>query len=160
MKPTRVEQLMSRDVATCRPDDTLNRAAQLMWERDCGVVPVTLLEDTGQRVVGMITDRDVSMAAYTQGCCLGEVPVASAMSREVRACGPKDSITSAMHIMATGQVRRLPVIDDAGQLVGFLSLADLAREEARSHKTITAEDLSKTIEAISAPRARALVAAA
>ncbi len=157
---SRVEQLMSRNVATCRLDDALNRAACLMWERDCGVVPVTVPEEGGERVVGMLTDRDICMAAYTQGASLATLPVRSAMSHEVRTCGPKDSVASAMRILATGQVHRLPVIDDAGHLVGLLSLADLAREEARSHKTLTAEELSKTIEAISAPRTHALVIAA
>ena len=72
----KVEQLMSRDVKTCQATEMLNRAAQLMWENDCGCVPVV---DEDGRAVGMITDRDVCMAAYTQGRLLDALPVASAM---------------------------------------------------------------------------------
>lgn len=160
MKPDRVEQLMSRTVATCRPDDPLTTPARIMWERDCGVVPVTVSEDGGQRVVGMVTDRDVCMAAYTQGRPLTEIPVSTAMSRGVRSCGTKDTITNALRLMAAGQVHRLPVLDDAGYLVGIISFADVATEEARTHKVVSAQAIAKTIEAIGTPRPHELVVAA
>jgi CBS domain-containing protein len=158
-KPERVEQLMSRIVATCRPEDTLNRAAQIMWERDCGVVPVTVLADGGECVVGMITDRDVCMAAYTQGLPLADLPVATAMSRSVRTCAPTDRIDGALRLMAAEQLHRLPVVDEAGHLVGLLSFADVAREEARCHKVVAPEDLAKTAEAIARPRPHELTIA-
>jgi CBS-domain-containing membrane protein len=59
-----IEQLMTRDVESCHPDDSLDRAAQLMWDNDCGCVPVV---DEKQRVHGIITDRDICMSAYTSG---------------------------------------------------------------------------------------------
>jgi CBS domain-containing protein len=160
MNTNRVEQLMQRNVATCHPGDPLNVAARIMWERDCGVVPVTVDEEGGARVVGIMTDRDACMAAYTKGRPLCEIPVSAAMSHEVRACGPKDPIGTVLKIMATGQIHRLPVLDDAGHLVGIISLADLAREEARSHRMVTAGDLAATLEAISVPRPGDLVVAA
>jgi CBS domain-containing protein len=157
--PERVEQLMSRNVATCRPDDRLSRAAQLMWERDCGVVPVTVTDGGTERVVGMVTDRDVCMAAYTQGRPLADVPVATAMSHDVRTCGPTDRIGSALQLMAAAQLRRLPVVDGAGRLLGVLSLADVAREEARCHKVVPADELATTVEAISTARPHELIIA-
>ena len=76
----RVEQLMTRTVETCEPHDTLVTAARIMWTRDCGCVPVVVPEEGGHRVVGMLTDRDVCMAAYLQGRPLSEISVASVMS--------------------------------------------------------------------------------
>ena len=158
-RPERVEQLMSRSVATCRPEDRLDQAARIMWDRDCGIVPVTVPDQDGERVVGVITDRDVCMAAYTKGRLLADVAVATAMSSSVRTCSPDDAIGSALAIMATAQVHRLPVVDGTGHLVGLLSLADVAREEAHSHKVVTSDVLAKTIEAISTPRPHDLVVA-
>lgn len=158
-RPEHVEQLMSRNVATCRPDDRLDTAARIMWERDCGVVPVTLLEEGGERVVGMITDRDVCMAAYTQGRRLADVPVSTAMSRGIRTCQPTDRIQSAIRLMAKEQLHRLPVVDPTGHLVGLLSLADVAREEARCHKVVPATELAKTLEAIATARPHELMVA-
>ena len=79
----RAEDVMTADVATCRSSDSLNRAAQLMWERRCGCVPVI---DDDDHVVGLLTDRDVCMAAYTQGRRLDDIAAAVAMSRPVRTC--------------------------------------------------------------------------
>jgi CBS domain-containing protein len=156
-----VEQIMSRAVATCRPDDSLDTAARLMWDHDCGVVPVTIVEDDGsERVVGMLTDRDVCMGAYTQGRPLWDIPAAVAMTHVVRACGPKDTIGAALELMATEQVHRLPVTDQSSHLVGLLSIADVAREEARTRRVAPASVLAHTVESLSAPRPRQMVVAA
>jgi CBS-domain-containing membrane protein len=77
----RVEQLMTRDVKVCRAEDTLSRAAQLMWEHDCGCVPVIGTNGDG-RLVGIITDRDIAMAAYTQGWPQSAIPVSTAMENK------------------------------------------------------------------------------
>jgi CBS domain-containing protein len=160
MKPKCVEQFMSRAVGTCRPDDRLDVAARIMWDRDCGVVPVTVPEEEGERVVGMLTDRDVCMAAYTQGRALADIPVSTAMSHEVRCCGPGESIRGALGIMASAQIHRLPVVDEKGHLMGMLSLADVAREEDRWKDDVTVRGMVATVEAIAAPRCREVVAAA
>lgn len=160
MKPERVEQLMSRTVATCRPDDRLNAAAQIMWDRDCGVVPVTEPSGDGERVVGMLTDRDVCMAAYTQGGCLADLVVSSAMSRAVESCAPTDTLRDALRRMAAARVHRLPVIDASGQLMGLLSLADVAREDARRQRGVAAGEIVRTVEAITMPRPHELTVAA
>lgn len=123
-----VEMLMTKNVRVCRPEDTLEEAARAMWDYDCGCVPVL---DADERVVGVITDRDVCMSAWSQGRTLREIPVAAAMSWKVLTCKPTDQVELAEDIMRTNQVRRLPVVDDDGKLAGLISLADVAREATR-----------------------------
>ena len=118
-----VGELMTRDVRTCASSDSINDAARIMWERDCGCVPVV----EGGTVVGMITDRDICMAAYTQGRRLMHMTVGSAASTNVLTVGENESLRRAEELMRDAQVRRLPVVDSAGRLVGLLSLSDLAR---------------------------------
>jgi CBS domain-containing protein len=120
---TSVRSLMTVSVRACVPGDSLNRAAQLMWDGDFGSVPV--LE--GGTVVGLLTDRDAFMASYTQGKPLAEISVESAMSKQITSCGPDDSIGDALALMTEARVRRLPVNDASGKLTGILSLADIAR---------------------------------
>jgi CBS domain-containing protein len=150
----KVEQVMSRNVKTCVSHDTLNRAAQLMWENDYGCVPV--VDDEG-RAVGMITDRDVCMAAYTQDGLLSRSQVGSAMARDVRSCRPTDTVAEAESIMRAAQVRRLPVIDAESHVIGLLSLNDIARELARERATsggpeLSSEEVAETLGAICALR--------
>jgi CBS-domain-containing membrane protein len=160
----KVEQLMTRNVQTCHVGDPLNAAAQIMWEGDCGCVPVVEQEEDGARVVGMITDRDICMAAYIQGRPLSDIKVESAMAREVRSCRFTDSIGTALKILEQNQIHRLPVLDENDHLIGILSLADTAREAARAHgrgaKGLTDAQIGEVIEAISAPRQSRQVSAA
>jgi CBS domain-containing protein len=121
----KVELLMTKDPRTCSADDALATAARLMWERDCGCVPVVAGAGSHQ-VVGVVTDRDVCMAAYTQGRPLWEIPVRAAMSSEVWTCHPDDTLKDALRIMRHRRVRRLPVVDGQGHLLGLLSLTDVA----------------------------------
>lgn len=122
---TAVRKLMKVAVS-CSPDDSLNRPAQIMREVDCGAVPVV---DSDGAVVGMITDRDLCMAAYTRDATSGAMTVDSVMSKQISTCDASDSIGHAVRIMAEKQVRRLPVIED-GRLVGLVSVADIAQRIA------------------------------
>ncbi len=150
-----VEQLMTKNVRTCKPEDTLNDAAKILWESDCGCIPVVSSE--GGKFVGVITDRDICMAAYTQGKTLSELPVGGAMSRKAIVCAPDVAITAAQKIMGDARVRRLPVVDEAGHLLGLISLADIAREAARERKSrkkeVTDAEVGRTLSAICEPRA-------
>lgn len=119
-----VQQFMSTPVAVCHRSAKLSEAAQLMWEKDCGAVPV--VDDQGT-AIALLTDRDICMAAYTQGKPLGDIAVSSAMSQWLVACHPEDSVELAEQLMSKHQVHRLPVINQEGQPVGILSLSDLAR---------------------------------
>jgi CBS domain-containing protein len=107
----------------CRPDDSLALAAQLMREQSCGALPVVLCET----VVGMLTDRDICMAAYTRDKPLSDLRVDSAMSKALVGCAPDDSIGAVLAILGDRHVRRLPVIDQNGTLLGIITLADVAR---------------------------------
>jgi CBS domain-containing protein len=148
-----VGQLMTQNVRACHPDDTLNTAAQIMWDNDCGCVPVV---DADRRVVGMLTDRDICMAAYTQGGSLRMLRVSSAMSEKVYSCKPEDTLAAAEELMREKMIRRLPVTDAQGHLVGIISLNDVAREaegeRARPRKDVTADEVGLTLAAICRPR--------
>lgn len=122
--PTIVAQVMTRKVHTCRRGDTLHRAARLMWDHDCGAVPIV---DERGHTVGMITDRDICMAVYIQGRPLWAIPVTVAASSHLHAVRPDASLDEARHLMARHRVRRLPVLDLGGNLVGIVSLGDLVR---------------------------------
>jgi len=120
---------MNRNVKACRLQDSLNKAAQIMWEEPCGAVPVV---DEQSRPVGFLTDRDICMAAYTQGKPLEALRVEMAMSRKVVLCRAEDDLGSAAQLMQQNRTRRIPVINPDGTLVGLLSLDDLACEAART----------------------------
>jgi len=143
---TPVRKVMKDAPGVCAPEDSLNRAAQIMWEMDCGVIPV--VTDDGS-VVGVITDRDICMAAYTRGQSLPNMAVQSAMSKEICWCAPEESIGHAARLMAQKQVRRLPVLE-RGKLVGVLALADIARHLVKNEgiRTPAYVALAHTLAAI------------
>lgn len=120
---TSVRSFMTEGIRSCAPDDWLAGAAQIMWDTDCGAVPVV---DDQQRLCGIITDRDICMAAYTKGAPLTAVRVGEVMTRHVHTCRLDDTLARAATLMAEGQVRRLPVLDADGRPVGIVSLADIA----------------------------------
>ncbi len=123
----KVKEVMVSSVVTCSPNDDLNRAAQIMWENDCGIVPVVEADDY---LVGIITDRDTCMAAYTQGLPLHAIRVGDVMSRNVKVCRPDEDASVISASMRSLRVRRLPVVNALGRLVGIVSLSDLARRAA------------------------------
>jgi CBS domain-containing protein len=143
----KIEQLMTRDVRTIGPEEHLDRAAQLMWEGDCGCLPVV---DGDQHVVGMITDRDVCMAAWTQGRALCELPVRGAMSSRVVTCTQTDATTRAHRLMQEHQVRRVPVVDGQALLVGLVSLNDLAlaAQPGSGTREIRPDEVASTLAAV------------
>jgi CBS domain-containing protein len=147
-----VEEIMTTSVKSCGPDDSLDTAARIMWENDCGCVPVI---DQDGRVLAMLTDRDVCMAAYTQGRTLGEIHVSAAMSNACHAVGRNDPVVAAERMMQEHQVRRLPVVDD-GRLVGLVSLSDITCEASReTHKNmsdVTLDEVAVTLSAVCQPR--------
>src|SRR5579872_7359488 len=106
-----VFEVMTRRVFSCRPDDTLAGAAGAMWNHDIGCLPV--VSENGE-LVGVITDRDICMAAYTREARLDEVDVASVMSRGPHTCKPDQSVAEAEEIMRLDRIRRTPVVDEHG----------------------------------------------
>jgi CBS domain-containing protein len=148
----RVQDLMTTEVGSCRAFDSADRGAQIMWERDCGAVPVL---DQGGGVVAMLTDRDLCMAAMTQGRALSEIRVSSAMSRNLWSCRPDDDLSQAEAVMRARKVRRLPVVSGQGRLLGILSLSDLARASMgpkpakKRKKAVEPSEVGATLGAIS-----------
>ena len=120
----KVKDVMTTNVRTCFMSDGPATAAQLMWDHDCGCVPV--LNEHG-RVVGMITDRDICIAAFFQGAPISGIKVSAVMSRQLFDCTSDDDLSAAERMMREKKVRRLPVLNEEGRLVGLLSLSDLAR---------------------------------
>jgi CBS domain-containing protein len=145
-----IRDVMSPAVLSCSSDQSLNDVAKVMWDHDVGALPVTDAR-TGE-VCGMITDRDIAMAAYTQGLPLGSIMVAQAMSREVRAAFPDHDVAEAHELMRRHQVRRLPVLNEGRALVGFLSLNDLALAARNGAPTGQKEEVALTLAAVSRHR--------
>jgi CBS domain-containing protein len=149
----KVEQMMSRDVKVCRVGDTLQKPVQLMWEHDVGCVPV--VDDAGV-LVGMVTDRDCVMAAYTQGRPLFEIPVGTVMASQIQTCVATDTLETAATVMKRAQVRRLPVVNKRRELVGIISLIDLSRAAEREPNQRVREQfmyqVELTLAAVGKPR--------
>lgn len=121
-------ELMQRSVAALNPDDSLEHAARMLRDRACGCVIVV---DQDRRPVGVVTDRDICLAALRSGEPLESIPASAAMSSQVWSCRMHDEVESAERTMARHRVRRLPVVDKDSKLVGILSLDDLALEACR-----------------------------
>lgn len=120
----KIRDAMTRDVRMVRPDQTLREAAQLMAQMDIGALPV----QDNDRLVGMITDRDIAVRAVAEGKG-AEALVSDAMTGEIKYCYEDQTVEEVTQNMGEQRVRRLPVMDRNKRLVGILSLGDLAREE-------------------------------
>jgi CBS domain-containing protein len=117
----RVAEVMTQDVRLIEPHQTIRDAARLMAEMDAGIMPVR----EGDRLVGMITDRDIAVRAVAQGRG-PDTPVREVMTDEVKYCYEDDDTNDVARNMADIQVRRLPVLTREKRLVGIISLGDLA----------------------------------
>jgi len=144
-----VNELMSREPRAVRLGERLDAAARVLWEKDCGLAPVV---DAAGVLVGVLTDRDLCMASYTQGRSLGEIPVTVSMTRTVRTCRPDDSLATVMSTMQQAQVHRLPVVDARNLLVGIVSTNDLLRVAQARPAAVDAGSVMKCLAAIGAPR--------
>ncbi len=151
-----ISELMTKRVRTCRMDERCSTAAKLMWDGDCGDVPVV---DPHDRLCGIITDRDICMAALHQGLPISDIPVASAMASRVAACSPTDSVSAALEIMRERRVRRIPVVDADRRVVGVLSQGDLvvaaSLPGARKEAELTPDNIIRALASISTQRREA-----
>ena len=141
----KVQDVMVKDVRFCTPDTNLATVAKIFWERGCGVLPIV---ENG-RAIGMITDRDVAIALGTRNARPGDTCVRDVALPKVFFCFAQDDIRSALRTMQAQQVRRLPVVDDAGALLGILTLDDIifyAGEKSTDELTYT--DVIDTMRAI------------
>jgi CBS domain-containing protein len=151
----KVKDLMTTDVKRCTPETNLAAAAKIMWEGDCGAVPVT---DEQDRVVGMITDRDICIAAATRPRTEGEIAVKDVISKAAYTCAPGDDVRAALETMKGRKVRRLPVVEQSGRLVGIVSIHDIAEQSRNRGADVSPDSVLDAFIAITAP-ARAAVTA-
>ena len=126
-----IESIMTRDVATIRPQQSLLEAAELMRSRDVGSLPV----HENDRLIGMITDRDIVVRGLTDNDIAGKT-VRDVMSEEVMYCRASDSVESVATNMADLEMRRLPVVDGNKRLVGIVSLANMMHSKRTAAQTM------------------------
>ncbi|HWU86709.1 MAG TPA: CBS domain-containing protein [Kofleriaceae bacterium] len=152
-----VEELMTKPAVTIQTQEPLSVAAQKMWDNDCGVLPVI---DGAGRMVGILTDRDICMSAWSQGRMLNAIRTEEAMSKQVFSVKPDQEIGVAEVLMTKHQVRRLPVVDASEKPIGVFSMNDFTREAARSGNQIKdgIARAFRTHAAICQPRKRAKAA--
>jgi CBS domain-containing protein len=145
--------VMTSNVQSCGPDTNLASAAKLMWDTDCGVLPVLNAEG---RMLAMITDRDICMACATKNRAPSELTVRDTVSGRTYSCKMSDDVHTAMDVMRREQVRRLPVVDEEGVLRGLISMNDfiLLAGETKGGKApaITCEDVAMALKGISTHR--------
>ncbi|MBM3990070.1 MAG: CBS domain-containing protein [Planctomycetes bacterium] len=144
--------LLTTAVLTCRTTDPLSTVAQSMWEGDLGCLPVL---DAQGRVVGMLTDRDMLMATHLRGSPLWSLNAGDVMSLVVHALPSSATARDAAELMAREQLRRLPVLDADGRLLGILSLSTLARAVAARTCDLNATDIATALACICGPRFQA-----
>jgi CBS domain-containing protein len=143
----KIAELMSKNPCTVSPETPISEAARLMKEEDVGIVPVVERvggAETRGRLVGVVTDRDIAIRHVAEGRSI-DAPVRDIMSGGVRTASPDDSVDDVMELMGREQVRRIPIVDERGSLVGVVSQADLARKASNDGK------VEKTVEQISQP---------
>ena len=121
-----VREVMTRNVESARPDMTVKEVAQIMKDRNIGSLPVA----DQRRVAGLITDRDITIRIVAEGRDASSTRVADVMSRDVVSVKENDQLENAERLMHDRQLRRLPVVNEQGELTGYLAMARIAREES------------------------------
>ncbi len=142
----RVGDIMTPNPACCTPDSTAREAATLMRDNDCGSLPVVANREAN-RLVGTVTDRDLAIRGLAAGKG-PNTPVRELMTEAPITSGPEDEVEIVREVMVAQQVRRVPVVDDNGAVVGIVAQADLALEEGAASD----QEVGRVVEAISEPR--------
>jgi CBS domain-containing protein len=136
---------MTKDPTCCVPSDTVQRAASIMRDQNAGVVPV-IENEQSQKIVGVVTDRDLCMNVVADGRDPRTTQVHDCMTTTVVSCASQDSIEKATELMRENQIRRIPVVDEQRRLVGIISMADIVgRANLRTVET------HETLKTVSAP---------
>ncbi|MEI9974663.1 MAG: CBS domain-containing protein [Ignavibacteriota bacterium] len=134
--------VMTRDPVSCELGESAANVAKIMKTEDVGSVPVCF-DLAARKLVGIVTDRDITLYLTAQGREAQTTQVATIMTRDPLTCHPEDDLRTALEAMERGQVRRIPVVNDNGQLVGIISLADVMARIAPDEKAEVVEQLSK-----------------
>jgi CBS-domain-containing membrane protein len=144
----KVKEIMTPDAKAIWITQSLADAAKEMWENDCGALPIV---KDGRKVVGILTDRDICMAAAMRDCKLSHISVEEVMNKRVYAAAADDKIEDALHTMREHKIRRLPVLGADGELKGIVSMNDIvlhAKTENGKKPPIDYKDVVKTYQAI------------
>ena len=136
--------VMTPDPVACEPQDPILKAAKTMKQQDVGAIPVVESQSSG-RLVGIVTDRDIVVKVLAEDRQVERATVRDAMTADPAACRADDEVEDALALMAQRQVRRMPVVDDAGRLCGIIAQADIATRVNRDQRT------GELVEAISEP---------
>ncbi len=139
---TQVAEVMTRGVRALSPSDNLQRAAQAMDELNVGAIPVC----ENERVVGVVTDRDITLRGVAQGCAPDRTPLRLVMSQDVETCYEDDDLEDVTEKMQNAQIRRVPVLDRSNHLIGMLSLGDVASKADEDEAGETLSDISEPSE--------------
>jgi len=118
----KVKDIMTQTAVCCSPSTDIGAAVELLWVRNCGMLPVV---DSNQKVVGVITDRDICIALGTRNRPAGALTVGEISTKDVFTCKAEDEVHEALDTMAGKHVRRLPVVDEHGTPQGVLSVDDI-----------------------------------
>lgn len=146
----RAKDIMTKDPQCCGREDTARRAAEVMRDYDCGVIPVI---DESRRVIGVITDRDLAV----RGIAAGKGPetrLAELMTPNARTSGADDDLRDVERQMAELQIRRIPIVDAGGRCLGIISQADIARAAGKGDNGVSEEEIALVVEQISEPAHR------
>lgn len=141
----KVKEIMTPNAKAIWLTESLADAAELMWENDCGVLPI--IKD-GRKVIGMITDRDICMAVAMRNTNPSGVSVEEVMTPRVYSVDPEDEIEQALKAMQEHRIRRLPVVNTEGELEGILSMNDIVLNARGKGDSIAYRDVVKTYQAI------------
>ena len=143
----KVQAIMTTDIGFCNLADNLTKAAEIMWQKDCGVVPIV---DEDRKVVGMITDRDICIATATRHQKPSDIAAKEMINGAIISCAADDKIETALKKMRKNQLKRLPITDNNGELVGILSIADVLACGRKANKL--RKQIYSTLKAIGTPR--------
>lgn len=156
----KVADVMTKDVQSCTSETNLAAAAMQMWNGDCGILPVI---DNDDRVIGVITDRDICIAAATNHQDIVDIKVGQVITGEVQSCAPETNVRDALKIFEHARVRRLPVLDKNNKLQGILSMNDIVLRTVggRDQKPgdVSYADVVNTFKAICTPHKAAAAGA-
>jgi CBS domain-containing protein len=134
-----IRELMTKDPRALSSDATVIEAARLMRDEDTGIIPVV----EGEKLVGTVTDRDIAIRVVAAGKSPDSTTVGEIASRELVTIDPQQELDEALRLMARHQVRRLPVVEEDGKLVGIVAQADIARNASDAQTGDLVEDISK-----------------
>lgn len=143
----KVKVIMTTDIGFCNLSDDLTKVALIMWQKDCGIVPLVNEEN---KVVGMITDRDICIAVASRNKKTSCIKAVEFIKDDIISCAEDDKIEKALKKMKKYKLKRLPVTGKNDELVGILSIADILAAKRKNKKLI--KKVYRTLTAIAAPR--------